>query len=396
MEVEFLSNMRYSLLASKDEWDQWLLKLAHYFEYCERAMKPASPLLIPSPTHRGFVSPLPSPTNNMQLTPLSASTYSPTSHNLNNGQNWPVPYQATPALSPLASRPDLGNNRKRSLGEEDLVEPPAKRAPRHQPQLSQGRVNRPVANPVPESVRLSIPNLTLNTASIPPVTQGAYAPSVTYAPQQQSALSLPPLVPGVRAMATVFPTNTNTTFAPQLPVLSTSGPMLSTTTPTVLSTPTAHYPPATSSYGTPTKRLSPVNTLTPAAAYGTSSPLSEAFPHHSGLHTPISHSPSVYLQQRPSPYRPVRHVNTLLYPPPSASLQEYHLSGTAIPPTQMHYQPIGRRNDIRTGIVPEFRNQQLLYSGNGLPSHSLATPIQTVPVQQQQRLMPLGQNQYPN
>lgn len=390
MEVEFLSNMRYSLLASKEHWDEWLLKLAHYFEYCERAMKPLSPILMSSPTHRGFASPLPSPTNNVQLTPLSTTAYSPSSHNLNNGQNWPVPYQAAPALSPLASRPDLGNNRKRSLVDEELVEPPAKRPPRHQPQLSQGRVNRPTPNPVPEAVRLSIPNLTLNTGSVPPATQAAYPASVTYAPQQQSALSLPPLVPGVRAMATVFPTTTTTTFPPQLPLLSTNG--LPGTVPSVMTTPTTHYPPATSGYGTPTKRLSPVNTLTPAAAYGTSSPLTEAFPHHSGLHTPISHSPSVYLQQRPSPYRPVRHVNTLLYPPPSASLQEYHLSGTAIPPTQMHYQPLGRRNDIRTGIVPEFRNG-LLYSGNGLPSHSL-TPIQTVPGQQ--RLMPLGQGQYPN
>ncbi|KAJ2957352.1 hypothetical protein NQ176_g11251 [Zarea fungicola] len=33
MEVEFLSNMRYNLLASKEEWEMWLAKLACFHEY---------------------------------------------------------------------------------------------------------------------------------------------------------------------------------------------------------------------------------------------------------------------------------------------------------------------------------------------------------------------------
>ncbi|RYO86376.1 hypothetical protein DL766_001033 [Monosporascus sp. MC13-8B] len=37
MEVEFLSNMRYGLLTSKEQWQEWLQKLACYREYYERA-----------------------------------------------------------------------------------------------------------------------------------------------------------------------------------------------------------------------------------------------------------------------------------------------------------------------------------------------------------------------
>jgi hypothetical protein len=84
------------------------------------------------------------------------------------------------------------------------------------------------------------------------------------------------------------------------------------------------------------------------------------------LHTPISHSPSIYLQQRNSPYKPVRHVNTLLYPPPSAFLQHYNLPNPVLP-NQMHYQPLGKRNEYRTGIVPEFLHRPSLYQHHPAP-----------------------------
>jgi hypothetical protein len=105
-----------------------------------------------------------------------------------------------------------------------------------------------------------------------------------------------------------------------------------------------------------------------------------------GVRTPISNSPSVYLQQRPSPYKPVRHVNTLLYPPPSAFLHEYHFSN--VPPTQMHYQPLGRRNEFRTGVVPEFAAMAARNGGPGLFSqvqqHGLP-PVVPSQMQQQQQ-----------
>ncbi|KAI1773632.1 hypothetical protein F4818DRAFT_96512 [Hypoxylon cercidicola] len=328
MEVEFLSNMRYGLLTSKEEWEDWLQKLACFHEYCERAAMearrrnmPSMPMNIPSPTHGRYTSPLPSPTNILPSTGHGSSSltagYSP-----NSVQNWNA-YQAPLSVSPLAVKPSLGHPlvRKRSLEDGDMVEPAPKRAPRQPTMTAMMPSNRPIHGGA-EPGRLSVPHLTLDTSqAIPPPVY----PSSTYPPQQ--AVSLPPLGPGMRAMSTVYPTAT-TAWTPQGPVLATCGSQ------------TPSYPVMAPNYGTPTKRHSPTS-LTP---FG-SSPLAEAY----GTHTPISNSPLVYLQQRASPYKPVRRVNTLLNPPPSIPLNEYHLGSS-----QMHYQPLGRRNDLRSGIVPEF------------------------------------------
>ena len=376
MEVEFLSNMRYSLLVSAEEWEQWLDKLTTFWSYLELAQQtvsPApSPLLIPSPTHRGFVSPLQSPS--VPLTPgLPSTTHSFTlqSPNLgpltNGAQNWPASYAGSNAASPLALKPEPHSYRKRAFPDEDSAEPPAKRASRipvGQGQLpSQAPVQyhstasqqqqfglphpgsvppaQPRTVPGPYQDRPQVPSLTLNTsqAADMPVTQAQSYGAPSYAPQQ-APLSLPPLASGVRAMAMVYPT---TTYTSSQSTPATCGVV----------TPTMSFPPM--NYGTPTKRLSPQSAL---AAYPGSSPLVMGTPMGngtaSGLHTPISHSPSIYLQQRNSPYKPVRHVNTLLYPPPSAFLQHYQLPNPVLLPNQMHYQPLGKRNEYRTGIVPEF------------------------------------------
>lgn len=336
MEVEFLSNMRYGLLTSKEEWEDWLNKLSCFHEYCERAVMderrrnahPPMPMNIPSPNHGRFSSPLPSPTIYLPTT-LSgapstlAAAYSPTAI---QGQNWNG-YHPTPSISPLATKPSLGHAmvRKRSLEGGDADEPAPKRAPRQPPvtrmqSMQSMQSNRPM-HPVAEPVRLPVPHLTLDTSQV--------APPPTYPPSSypsQAAVSLPPLGPGMRAMSTVYPTTT-TTWTSQGPVMATCGPQ----------TPSYVFPP---NYGTPTKRRSPTS-LTP---FG-SSPLAEAY----NTHTPNSNSPLVYLQQRSSPYKPVRRVNTLLNPPPSIPLNEYHLGSN-----QMHYQQLGERHHLRSGIVPEF------------------------------------------
>jgi hypothetical protein len=386
MEVEFLSNMRYSLLVTEAEWEQWLDKLAGFWRYLELARQAVSsspsPLLIPSPTTGRFVSPLPSPTG------PATSKLSPSPGPVSNGSpahGWPPPYAGSNAVSPLALKPEPHFSlRKRSSPDHgDSAEHPAKRVSRAPPSeqvkssgqqsqalrqhlatASQAQLasqhpakyapvqQRAVPAAALEQGRLSVPSLTLNTAqataaAVPVSQPQPYGPP-GYAPAQPS-LSLPPIGPGIRAMSTVFPT---TTYTPPQSTPATCGTV----------TPTTSFPPV--SYGTPTKRLSPQNAFSSNVSYDNSSPLVDPFLHHmatpignaggaSGLHTPISHSPSVYLQQRNSPYRPVRHVSTLLYPPPSAFLEQYHLPNTVLP-NQMHYQPLGKRNEYRTGILPEF------------------------------------------
>ncbi|KAM7185817.1 Cyclin domain containing protein [Naviculisporaceae sp. PSN 640] len=392
MEVEFLSNMRYSLLASKEQWEEWLVKLAQFYEYMQRAQRSPSPspLLIPSPTARASDAVSPASSATLQLTPSlrpvqhPVYNFSPTATSFSSatsGHSWD---SASNTLSPLTLRPEVqpSLSRKRSFPEDDPTEPPAKRMSRLVPQLpsqqpqyaapahqlpsqaprQQAPVppvqSRPPVTASSDYTRLSVPNLTLNTSHNVTVTTAAQPyTGVAYAPPQASPLSLPPLVPGVRAMSTVFPPVTTTSYAPQSVTASCSamsGPGIPSIAP--VTTPVTAFPPA--SYGTPTKRLSPQSSFTPGGHYAASSPLTESFPRHalgtsSGVHTPISNSPSIYLQQRNSPYRPVRHVNTLLYPPPSSFLQQYHLVNS-VPPNQMHYQPLGRRNEVRTGILPEF------------------------------------------
>ncbi|KAI5457618.1 hypothetical protein BGZ63DRAFT_427658 [Mariannaea sp. PMI_226] len=355
MEVEFLGNMRYNLYATKDQWEEWLDKLACFHEYYERATRfPTSPVHVPSPAGNVYHSPIPSPTStmhpavNMPIVSSNLANLSPTSI---HSQNWNA-YQ-TNTVSPLATKPAIQFpvSRKRSP-EGDVVDHPAKRpAPSRAPQIIPIPVVTARQNAHPEGSRLPVPRLTLVTDQTQPVQ--AYANSNGYQKAQtsqpmvqtpQGHVSLPPLQPGVRAMTTVYQQSTPSTMAQQPTLPVTTGVTMGPTSFT------AHAP---VNYGTPGKHHSPGS-----LGHFNSSPLVEHFGQASAVpapmvHTPISHSPSVYLQQRPSPYKPIRHVNTLLYPPPSTSLDQYHLS-VPVPPNQMHYQPLGRRNDLRTGIVPEF------------------------------------------
>ncbi|GJN71735.1 mucin [Purpureocillium lilacinum] len=373
MEVEFLSNMRYNLLASKTEWEDWLVKLACFHDYYDRALKlPASPVHVPSPLGKAFNSPIPSPTGMThpgipdmpQYTPVAAIQLSPTSTHSKNFSAYQT--NTTSPLGPKRAM-NLPATRKRSP-EEDLADHPAKR---HVP-TRVGQVPpvtsascRP-AVPI-EAARLPVPQLTVITnpaqhAAKPYPAVNAYGPQVPATGHQQ-VVSLPPLQPGIRAMTTVYQPNPVANLVQQQPVMPvTSGNGMGPAVAYQAAAPVVH--PAVN-YGTPTKHHSPGN----LAPFG-SSPLVEHLGPVSAVHTPISNSPSVYLQQRASPYKPVRHVNRLLYPP-SASLDQYHLS-VPVAPSQMHYQPLGRRHDVRTGIVPEFvvyqRGQQQHHMGSQ-PGH---------------------------
>ncbi|PQE33541.1 hypothetical protein CJF32_00003416 [Rutstroemia sp. NJR-2017a WRK4] len=323
MEVEFLSNMRYSLLASKDQWNDWQKKLSKFWSFCDRAAK--APLSLPSPVAAPtYNNNLPSPPTSMLPSPPSLSnSYPPSNGSYGYSPQWSSNNSTAQLVSPLtnlAPEQDFRlNARKRSLVD-DMEEPAAKR-------VTRSTTTTPSAastynSSIPPRPRLPVPNLTISTSQ---AMHNGYN-GVTSFPQ--NAPLLPPL--NGRSMATVFPTTP-------------------TWTPPVSNTPTG--PPSQpgtqslSQYGTPSRRHSP-RSVQDLLSF-VPSPINASFPSQNPGHI----SPSIFYQQRNSPYKPVRHVNTLLYPPPSASMHDYSANAN-----QMRYQPLGKRHDYRPGVVPEYGN----------------------------------------
>ena len=318
MEVEFLSNMRYSLLASEAQWQEWQKKLGKFWKYCDEASR--APLSQLSPhALSGQQATLPSPPASMQASPPSTTgVYPPSSASTSHSQNWPANNYVAPLVSPLPTMPELDLRhiaRKRSY-DGDADEPHPKRVTRQQvtgPLLFNSTM--PLLRQ--DGPRLPVPNLTISTSQ--PL-------SNNYNGTTSFSQNGPPLLPPLngRAMSTVYPTTP--AWTPQLPLLTPTGQ-------------SQHGPlnGHQSGYVTPSRRQSP-HSVQELLSLG-SSPISANFPNHN--------SPSFFLQQRASPYKPVRHVNTLLYPPPSASMHDYTANMD-----QIHYQPLGKRNEYRPGVVP--------------------------------------------
>jgi hypothetical protein len=324
MEVEFLSNVRYNLFVSEAEWTRWHAKLGRFADFFDQASRmptenewtPSTPVLQVSPK-------LPSP---------------PATGHLQHPQTWnALPNTASfQTQSPVRQLPSMDYApypRKRSR--DDGVE-----------ELSRKRMAVPnsYAHPFP-----SLPVVSSAVPVLPPVMASHTMPMsvpLLNAPaprlpqpnnyQATSTAILPPTsvsqlpLPNVRAMSTVY--NPATTWPQQMP----SGPAPAPTlTPLSLYNPPASLP-------EPVRRPNPYAVT---SATGTISP-TIAFP----VPTPSTHlSPSFFLVNRNSPYRPVRAVNTLLIPPPSGALhQPRNLSMD-----QMHYQPLGKTvTERRTGLLP--------------------------------------------
>ena len=340
MEVEFLNNLRYNLLVSAKEWDEWLEDLACFHEYYERALvlpqTQPPPTLLPSPTNGSFYSPqhravTPGmPFTDTSLTPVSVNRLSPKTTLQPSGSSF-----LHNSTSPAGLRNDveyLAPPRKRSL-EQDMCEQHIAKRP---------APNRP---PPSEHTKMSVPQLSIITTN-PITSQAQVVPDM---------ISLPPLQPGMRAMSTVYPQQQQQPVMVNVPQPAISTPT-SLNAPASMAYPVSSLPsqPASIGYRTPSKHHSPTS-LTPAYA---SSPLGELVP-NSAVNTPMGqtpffNSPMTYLEQRHSPYRPIRHVHHLGQ---ATSLDHYHLA-VPVQPAQMHYQALGRRDDVRSGVVPEF----LLYN----------------------------------
>jgi hypothetical protein len=327
MEVEFLSNMRYSLLASNEQWEEWQQKLGKFWVYCDRASK--APLPQVSPPSLSTHHPLPSPPASMHPSPPSTTSLYPSgSGPLSYNQNLHVNGYVTPLVTPLPTMPELDLrhlSRKRSY-HGDAEEPAAKRVTR--PQTTNPLAFASAIPPLRQDVpRLPVPNLIIPTSQ---AMNNNYSAATTFS---QSVPLLPPL--NGRAMSTVYPSTP--AWTPQLPMLTPSEPS---------SQPGPHDA-SGNGYVTP-RRQSP-HSVHDLLSLG-SPPISTNFPIHN--------SPSFFLQQRASPYKPVRHVNTLLYPPPSASMHDYTANMD-----QIRYQPLGKRNDYRAGVAP-FQQYPVLPQSN--------------------------------
>ncbi|KAI9803169.1 MAG: hypothetical protein M1825_001960 [Sarcosagium campestre] len=336
MEVEFLSNMRYSLYTSESDWKEWQSKLRRFWNHFERASRTSHEAATrPSGSSTPALSigsTLPSPPSSNHASPPLNITYPPVHPSFPHPLSMP-PHLAPTNPSPMLPMPEselLPSSRKRSR-DDGSQEPPAKRPLRssfsssvHSRTGSLTPTYTP--NVAPQMPRLPVPNLSISTAQ---PTNGFTA-----------SAQLPP--PG-RAMSIAYPSQTPAgwTQAPA-PTLSSLGH------------PASHGVPI-SSYGDHARRQSPH----PPTSLG-SSPTTAMFP-SSNL------SPSYILTNRNSPYRPVRTVSTLLVPPPSGAIRPVQQHATY---PQMHYQPLSKgRHEYRTGVVPytQYDNWPQLQQGSQYP-----------------------------
>lgn len=325
MEVEFLSNMRYTLYVSEKEWQAWHVKLGRFWSYFAKAStKPAEN----GSTTQGTETSRPNFSLNLPSPPGSNHTSPPYSTSQSFGHTpLPHPLSVPPYLppsvpSPLSQLPPVDSrfsSRKRSR-EDDLYDPPAKRPtlPSSIPSATSSATATPstIRGTNPPPPRLPMPNLSVSTNAQPSTYSSAHAPQLP-APNRSS--------------------NGHASGAPRWPQ-SSQLPSLPQPSPFTLPS-SANFTGSTDWQS----RQSPYG-----ARSTTPSPTSYHFPQ--SQHTPTHLSPSGFPIPRHSPYKPVRSVNTLLVPPPSASLHD--------PPQnlgydQMHYQPLGKPvSERRSGTLP--------------------------------------------
>jgi hypothetical protein len=345
MEVEFLSNMRYNLYVSEEEWRRWHVKLARFSVYFAKASK-APPIEVAklaapvTPITQTFPYKLPSPPSPVRHGP--SAMYHP---------SLPNPMTVAPYLSRSPVRnyyePDHGlGSRKRSL-DTSADMPAAKRVSAtpssHSPAgHSPGTLG--AYTPGSSTSSSTLVDIAYNRSPIPklpmPNIPSSSAQTLRQHHSTLSTLSVPP----ARAMAMVYPNSTNNWSQPHTPVGSmpaTNVNLYSNPIPTLGEVARSQYASANASPST--------------VAYGSVTPSRQL-------------SPS-YLTNRNSPYRPVRSVNTLLIPPPSASLLN---PSRNIGFDQMRYQPLGKApTEARAGLVPYMHHDawpQPWTAAPGIPS----------------------------
>ncbi len=342
MEVEFLSNMRYNLYVSEEEWKRWHIKLARFSTYFNKASKapsvevakPAAPV---TPITQTFPYKLPSPPSPARQGSLMQMCH----------PSLPNPMTMAPHLSHSPARhyfePEHSHgSRKRSLDmSEDM--PAVKRLMSTAPAThSPGTVA--AYTPRSNASSSTFGNVVFNTSPIPKLPLPDFLSSPTHRPRQHLTLSTLPVAPA-RSMSMVYPNAQNNWSQPLTPV--------GTVPPNSMNL----YANPIPALGELTRsQYASANASPSAASYGNVTPSRQL-------------SPSYILKNRNSPYRPVRGVNTLLIPPPSASL---HDPTRNIDHDQMRYQPLGKApSDTRAGVVPYMHHDawpQPWTTASGMPT----------------------------
>lgn len=340
MEVEFLSNVRYNLYASEEEWAQWHTKLGGFSDFFNRAvvipdevdLSPTTPVLRISPSLRA--------TSQLSSSTPSKLPSPPASDPIQPQAAWNQPANTYAPLPQLGSDIQLANPRKRTR-DEQVDEHPAKR-------VAVPQIIPPASTLPPTSAMTSLPALppVITPTSVPSSHQ-AYIPGpIPHLPRPNLPVSSHTLVPSIPATVPQQPStagramppttySSSTNWAPSVPHMPTVPPVLNGIyhTPISLPDPGRYH---ASPYGMSSATVSPA-----VSAYS--------------VHTPQTHlSPSFFLANRNSPYRPVRAVNTLLIPPPSTSLQQQR----SVPFDHMHYQPLGKTAaERKTGVLPYLHHE---------------------------------------
>jgi hypothetical protein len=321
MEVEFLSNMRYSLFTSKKKWEDWHVILGKFGTFFDRASNIASSIPTPAPSLQVLHNFVPSPPTSQHVSPPMPMLYSP-SHTHYSNTPLLQPQAPSSAVSPIGPLPDLGPIVQRKRSADYSTDPPPKR---HAHGFAPGPYsNAPLIPTLQAPVKRTFePPPSMNR--LPPLPSLSIPTPHSNAPVQVKNWSELPLpVPGSRSMGMVYP--------PPVQWQQMSTPTSSATPPYS----TVHTPSA----GDRHRQISP---YPPSAG---SSPVSASFPTSNQRQL----SPSHFLNQRQSPYRPVRGVHTLLVPPPPTSM---HNPARNVPYEQMQYQPLGRpTTERRAGQLP--------------------------------------------
>lgn len=331
-----MSNMRYSLYTSEEEWKEWHIKLGRFWDYFDRASR-APPENTSRLAGYGVPTlqippPLPSPPASTNASPPFTTSYSPMSSAYATPQSfasYPLPQVSPATVPPLGSLLDFDlrlNGRKRSF-DDQAFEPPHKKAALgvHYQQDARSGTSTPI------SLNGQMPSL----PRLPPLNPSLAASQSARDQTNAFSAQLPPFIaphlppPGTRSISVAFP-----------PPATWSQPIQNQGA----AIPSAHFV-ANHQLGDHIRRLSPYPTSRGGSP--SISTFQQAPPHGQA---PQNISPSYFLAQRSSPYRPVRSVNILNVPP---------LSGSLINPPQMlghdqmHYQSLGRpMNERKTGLLP--------------------------------------------